>query len=89
MQKKRIFWQLFPSYLIVIIASMLAIAWYASRSVRIFYEQHMTTELAARAMLAGSQLREFLSASDLEGIDQTCDALGAASGTRITYRLKG
>ena len=37
MARKRLIWQLFPSYLLITLISLLAVTWYASRSWRQFY----------------------------------------------------
>ena len=52
MAKKHLLWQLFPTYLFITLAVLIAAGWYASSSFRTFYLNQITEDLEARAYLA-------------------------------------
>ena len=56
MAKKRIFWQLFPSYLLITFTALLAVGGYASNSLREFYYDRTAEDLKARTRLIESQV---------------------------------
>lgn len=87
MKPKRLIWQLFSSYLLVILASLLATTWYTSRSLGDFYRDKTSDDLRARATLAASQIEPFLLSSDLLRVDGLCKDLGRQSATRFTVVL--
>ncbi len=87
MGKKRLLWQLYPSYLIIILVSLLAITWYASRSLRQFYYKQTAADLEARAQLIENQFREQLIPAETNSVDSLCQELGRKSSTRITVIL--
>jgi hypothetical protein len=53
--KKRILWQLFPSYLLITFTALLAVGGYASSSLRDFYYDRTAEDLKARAWLIERQ----------------------------------
>ncbi len=87
MGRTRLLWQLYPSYLLVTIFSLIAVTWYASRSVRQSYLSERESDLKARATLVTSHLDLPLSPSMYDSVDQLCKSLGLASDTRITIVL--
>ena len=56
MAKKRILWQLFPSYLLITFTALLAVGGYASNSLRDFYYDRTAEDLKARAWLIERQV---------------------------------
>ncbi len=91
MARKRLLWQLYPSYLLITLIAMVAVAWYASRSYRDFHLTEIAADLEARARLAGCKIGSGEKgasrdgpASDREAVQKTCLDLGAKSATRIT-----
>ena len=87
MRRRRILWQLFPSYLFITFLSVVAIAWYGIQSQRELYLDETAFGLEARAYLVERQIADVLASGDTTGIDQFCKELGRASGTRITVIL--
>ncbi|MBD3401848.1 HAMP domain-containing protein [candidate division GN15 bacterium] len=84
MPRKRLLWQLFPSYLLITVLSLLAVTWYSSRALRSFYLQETERDLQARAILLQ---RQFATPSVLERpavTDSLCKVLGERTDTRIT-----
>ena len=87
MKRKRLLWQLFPSYLLLVICALLAATWFELVSLRTFYQKHTYAELLTQAHLVQSSFESRLASGDLSGIDPLCKALGKQSGTRITIIL--
>lgn len=99
MRRKRLLWQLYPSYLLVTLISLAAVAWYVSTELRQFYLDQKTTDLEARDLLLEEQVRkELVAAKPQEGepgyldllrakLDPLCKKLGKKASTRITVVL--
>ena len=49
MARKRLIWQIFPAFLFITAISLLAMSWYASRSIKQFYIDRVTEDLQARS----------------------------------------
>lgn len=84
MRRRRILWHLYPYYLLVIVLSLVAVSWYASRSIKEFYIDRTTSELEARARLFENQIAGYFEGEDERKLDSICSELGNISGTRIT-----
>ncbi|MCK5124707.1 MAG: PAS domain-containing protein [candidate division Zixibacteria bacterium] len=87
MSKRRIFWRLYPSYIILIVISILAVSWFSLRSQRQLHLEQTATNLEARALLVQSQLASRILEEDFNGVDSLCKELGQISSTRITVIL--
>lgn len=85
MPKKRLVWQIFPTYLLVIIAALLAVTAYTTRSVRQFYTGRIANDLRVRAELITPQVLDCLNGvgpdRDMEAL---CKALAERVETRVT-----
>jgi two-component system phosphate regulon sensor histidine kinase PhoR len=86
-KRKRLLWQLFPSYLLITLISLLAASWYASEAMRQFFMDQIATDLKARAALLERQITGLLSPLRSETIDAICKEAGRLSATRITIIL--
>jgi two-component system phosphate regulon sensor histidine kinase PhoR len=86
-KRKRLLWQLFPSYLLITLISLLAASWYASEAMRQFFMDQIATDLKARAGLLQKQITGLLSPLRSETIDAICKEAGRLSATRITVIL--
>jgi two-component system phosphate regulon sensor histidine kinase PhoR len=86
-KKKRLLWQLYPTYIIIILVSLLAATWFASRTLKQFYREQSASDLEARALLFKSQILESLSPLDAQVIDRLCKKAGGQATTRITVIL--
>jgi two-component system phosphate regulon sensor histidine kinase PhoR len=87
MQKKRLVWHLFPSFLLITLVSLLAIYLYAVRSVHKFYLRELAEELQVRASLFDDHVTQHLKNKDYKALDALAKSLGAKSETRITVIL--
>lgn len=84
MRRKRLLWQLFPSYLLITIVSLLAVTWYASWYFHKFYLQQTALELEARARLVERLFADSIITSTPAEIDALCKAQSVGIHTRIT-----
>ena len=81
MAKRRLLWQIFPAYTLIIIIAILVATWYSSTQLRKSYLQQNATDLKARATL----FREYYSTeASSEQVDVICNRLGKLSDTRFT-----
>jgi len=86
-RKKRLIWQLFPSYLLITLLSVLAVSWYASSSLRHFFLDQTAADLKTRALLVEKQITAHMGPLDADAVDAVCKEIGKNSGTRITVIL--
>ena len=59
-KRKKLAWRIFPSYLLITVISLVAVSWYASKSLRNFFLDQTLTNLEARAHLLEKQMEQFL-----------------------------
>lgn len=90
MPRARLLWKLYPSYLIVIVACILATGMYTWRSLDQFYISYIIEDLEVRARLMESRLDELLEFGSLddpltvEQIGQACTTLADLVDSRMT-----
>ena len=87
MFKKRLLWQLYPSFLLIIAISAIGVAWYGSQSARKFHLKQVSDDLKSRAYLIEEQISSNLSNGRFEEIDTFCKRASENSSTRITVIL--
>ena len=87
MARKKIFWQLYPSYLFLIFVALAIVIWYGRQTYRDFYLDQIADELDSRCRLVGFQVSEPLHQSDWTRLDRLCKTLGATGNTRLTIIL--
>ncbi|MBN1764217.1 MAG: HAMP domain-containing protein [Sedimentisphaerales bacterium] len=87
MQRKRLLWQLYPSYLLITLAVLLAVSWFANRTMHTFYYQQTAEVLELRARLIEQQIAGVLQNHNWSEVNDMCHKLGSASRTRITVIL--
>lgn len=86
-RKRRLIWHLYPSYLIIILISIIAVTWYASIEARKFFHEKTEADLKARAELFEGQIISFLDPLDRDKIDRLCKEAGQMASTRVTVIL--
>ncbi len=89
MPRKRVLWQLYPAYLIITLASLLAVAWFASRSIRQSYYDQTALDLEIRATFLSTQLRPYfeaglVSAEDTTRLQLMVRDIGKVTHTRLS-----
>jgi len=87
MRRVRLFWLIFPSFLLVTLVSLAAATWYASHSWRQFSFKETAANLEIRARLAAAQLKGWFHPVEGARIDRLCKHLGKLSNTRLTVIL--
>ena len=86
-RKKRLLWQLYPSYLFITLISVVAVTWFASAALRHFFLEQTASGLKARAHLFETQISEYLDPLNGKAIDFLCKEVGRQASTRITIIL--
>jgi two-component system phosphate regulon sensor histidine kinase PhoR len=83
----RLVWRIYPAFLLITAAALLAVGGFASGWMRDFYFERVAEGLESRARLLEPQVRRLLEAGDFAALDALCKDLGPASRTRITVVL--
>ena len=84
MREPKLIWQLFPINILILTGAMLAVAWYGTHSLRIFYIRQMTSSLKAQSYLVQSQIEQLVANDDFTGIKGYCTEAGKRVETRLT-----
>lgn len=87
MKKRKLIWHIYPAFLVIALAVLLAVAWCASHSFRIFYYNQVVSNLEAKARLVEYQIKPIISSGNFPEIDSICKTLGKTVSTRITVIL--
>ena len=86
-RKKRLIWQLYPSYLFITLISVVAVTWYASTALKQFFLEQTAADLTARARLFETQISGYLDPLNGKAIDSLCKEVGRQASTRVTIIL--
>ena len=86
-RRRRLLWQLYPTYLLITIISLGAATWFASRTLKQFHIEESASGLEARARLFETQISDHLSPLNRDAIDQICKKIAQPVMTRITVIL--
>jgi two-component system phosphate regulon sensor histidine kinase PhoR len=86
-KKRRLIWQLYPSFLGITLLSLLAVTWYASGLMREFFLQRTQTGLETQARLLEKQVQRLVTAQDIEGVQRLCWETAQGRPTRLTVIL--
>jgi two-component system phosphate regulon sensor histidine kinase PhoR len=84
LHRRRLVWQLYPSYLVLIVVIFMVVGWYLSVELRSFHYQQTEADLRARAQLVEQQLQGYLNINEQLRLLPLVKRLGEKSGTRIT-----
>ena len=87
MNRKRIFWQLFPLFLLVAVFSILALFWFAYHSYSQSHLDQVRADLKRNALLLQERLRHQIRESGFGDLDPICKELGTNAALRITIIL--
>ncbi|ABA87913.1 phosphate sensor histidine kinase, HAMP and PAS domain-containing [Syntrophotalea carbinolica DSM 2380] len=87
MRKKPLFWQIYPSYVLIILLAMVAATWLFSHQLRVFYLGQVKADLEARGHLFENRVGSMLSSDDHAALDALCKELGELTATRFTVIL--
>ena len=86
-RKRRLIWVLYPSYLLIILLSILTVTWYASVSSKNFFLKQTEADLEVRAKFFRNRIKDPIDVSDPKDIDRLCKQIGESTSTRITIIL--
>ena len=87
MRNRRLLWQLYPPFLLVTLACLAGLTWYASAALRQFSIDRTGAALTSQALLAAEQFRPLLAADAFAEVDARCKQLEAEAATRLTVIL--
>jgi len=87
MPPRRLLWQLYPTYLLITLASLLAVGLFAAFTLQEFIREQTKASLEASAHALEASIVSRLSAEDYRQINALCKELGATSKLRITVLL--
>lgn len=86
-KNRRLIWQIYPSFLILVLASLFLASWYISSSVRSFFVERTAMDLEIQCLLLKNQAISYFARADTEEIDRYCKKIGKSAPTRITVIL--
>ncbi len=88
-RKKKLVWQIFPSFLIITALSLSAVTYYSTRYFKQFFLKNSEKELTIRANLLHENFSGLLKQKphNVEHIDSLCKQIGNANQTRVTIIL--
>ncbi len=90
MARKKLLWTVYPYYLLIIFAAILAVWLYATQKMRTVYTDSVVSTLKAEARLIEGDALQILEDGDSARLDLLCKDLGQRSGTRVTVTdMKG
>jgi two-component system phosphate regulon sensor histidine kinase PhoR len=84
---KKLIWQLYPSYLLLVLLTLVATGWYAGHSMRAFYLFQIHQNLLNQAHLMADQFVPLLEPLHQKELDRHFKALGRQVPTRLTLIL--
>ncbi len=88
-RRRRLFWRIYATYLVVVLVCTASVGFYAVRSVRSFYYAHTERELLARAQLVRADVDARYGTTTGQQLQDFVTSLGRASSTRITVIAAG
>jgi two-component system, OmpR family, phosphate regulon sensor histidine kinase PhoR len=89
MVRKRILWQLYPTYLLITLTALAAVGWYSLSSLRDFHYDRISVDLEVRARLVERlvlqhQLSENFSTDNISSLDALSKEIGKSAAMRVT-----
>jgi two-component system phosphate regulon sensor histidine kinase PhoR len=83
----KLFWQIYPSFLLITLGAIVAVSLYVRHVVYDFHEQRIRQELEARARLAEDCAESQLAAGRIDEVQQMARAMGEKANARFTIIL--
>lgn len=87
MSRKKLFWQLYPSYLWIALFALAIIVIFACASFRSFFYDRTVADLEVRARLIGREVSEYLESGRVSEVDALVKDLGRRASTHISVFL--
>ncbi len=88
-KKKKLIWQIFPSFLVITVLSLSAVASYSTSYFKNFFLENSEKELIIRAKLLQNKFTDILkdTSGQTKYLDDQCKDISARTGTRVTVIL--
>ena len=87
MKHHSLVWKIYPTYLFIILISILAVSGLAVTALKQTYIDRVAADLKARLLLAETEVARQLEQGQIAGIDRVCKDLGQRIDTRFTVIL--
>ena len=87
MKRKRLVWQIFPSFLLITLIAIVTAIWFASHAMEIFFLDQTAAELKDRIALVRYQIEPLFQPIQPGRVDRICKDAGQVSSTRFTTIL--
>jgi len=87
MPRKRLVWQIYPPFLLIILVALVSITWLFTRTLDGFHHEETRRGLEAQGRLIVNQVHDLLPFGDIALLDRISKELGQQSGTRLTIVL--
>lgn len=84
LKRNRLVWQLFPSYLGIIVVALLAVSLLALSSMKSFYHQQTFQELASLARVMRLRVAPLMEEGRFKAVDAYCKRSSRSAGSRVT-----
>jgi two-component system phosphate regulon sensor histidine kinase PhoR len=84
MARKRIFYYIFPYYLLIILLTLCASAWYATLLLKDFYFRHVQAEIETRAKIIDQDIVSIMNSEKISELQKYCVGFSGLSNSRIT-----
>ncbi len=89
LKKQKLIWQIFPSFLVIILLSLTVVTWYSTWYFKDFFLEHSEKELTIQAKLLQNKFDHVLreDRESISQIDSLCKKVGKSIQTRVTIVL--
>lgn len=87
MRRKRLIWQIYPSYIVIILLTLSFVGWSASYSFTQFHREQLPEILLGKARLLSLQVKPLLQTLQHEQLDWMLKDWGPQLGTHLTVTL--
>ena len=87
MKKLRLLWYLYPAFLVLTMAAILAVSWYVTDTLNDVHIAQIEKSLTARAILVAEQIDDRFDPAHAQQLDALSKMLGKKTETRITIIL--
>ena len=87
MRRRNLLWKLYPSYVVIILLSIVAVGIYVSTTLKNFYLRKTAEDLEIEARLIEREASATFSKENRKSLDALCKTLAKAASTRITLIL--
>jgi two-component system phosphate regulon sensor histidine kinase PhoR len=86
-KKKRLVWQIFPSFFLITLASLAVAIWFSSNTLNFFFLKQTALDLEDRIALLQYQVRPHIDARQIDTVQKVCADAGQLTDTRYTVIL--